>query len=128
MPQTRIDTRRGWLGERRQALLDALQRALVDGLRIPANDRSIVLCEHDEAAFLVPEGSGAGFMVVQITLITGRSLEAKRRLFAAIVEEMKAFGVRARDVRVVLVESAAENWGVAGRPASEIDLGFRIDV
>jgi len=128
MPATQLDTRRGWIGSRRREILAAVQRALVVALRIPDNDRSVVLVEHDADAFLVPEGCGEAFLVISITLIEGRSLEAKRRLYGAMVEEMAAFGVAAADVRVILAESPAENWGVRGRPASEIDLGFEIRV
>ncbi len=128
MPATRIDTREGWIGARRGELLDAVQRALVEGLRIPAEDRNIRLAEHPADGLLVPPDAGAGFTAIEVTLISGRSIDAKRHLYAALVAEFAAFGVEARDVRVILIEPPAENWGVAGRPASEIDLGFRIDV
>ncbi|WP_152046764.1 tautomerase family protein [Aureimonas psammosilenae] len=128
MPATRIDTRRGWIADRRTPLLEAVQRALVAGLRIPPGDRSIVLAEHDADAFRVPEDCGEAFMVVEIALISGRSLDAKRRLYGAMAEEMARFGVAASDLRVILRESPAENWGVRGQPASEIDLGFEVNV
>lgn len=128
MPSTRIDTRRGWIGERRSALLLAVQRALVEGLRIPQGDRDIVLCENEADAFLVPDDAGVGFCVIQITLITGRSIEAKRRLYASLVAELGPFGLAAADIRIILIESDAANWGVRGRPASEIDLGFDLNI
>lgn len=38
-------------------------------------------------------------------------------------------GIPADHVKVLLRESAAENWGVRGGvPASEVDLGFKVDV
>ncbi len=128
MPATRITTRQGWIGTRRRAFLEAVQRALVTGLRIPPDDRCIALVEQDADAFLLPEGAGERFSLIEIVLITGRSLKAKRRLYAAMVEELAPFGLGPDEVRVILTESPAENWGLRGRPASEIDLGFAIDV
>ncbi len=88
----------------------------------------ISLVEQDVDAFLLPEGAGETFSLIEIVLITGRSLEAKRRLYAAMVEELAPFRLGPDEVRVILIESPAENWGLRGRPASEIDLGFAIDV
>ncbi|WP_062015329.1 tautomerase family protein [Aureimonas sp. AU4] len=128
MPATRIETRRGWVGARRAELLQAVQRALVEGIRIPEDDRNIRLVEYEKDCFLVPPDAGEGFLSIEVTLIAGRTLEAKRRLYAALVREMAAFGVEPRDVRVILIEPPAQNWGVSGRPASEVDLGFAIEV
>jgi phenylpyruvate tautomerase PptA (4-oxalocrotonate tautomerase family) len=41
---------------------------------------------------------------------------------------MRAFGAAETDIKIVLVEVAVENWGLGGRPASEIELGFEINV
>lgn len=128
MPATRIDTRRGWIGERKANVLEALQRALQLGLKIPASDRCIVLQEHEPDSFIVPSGVGAGYMVVEIVLFSGRSLEAKRRLYRAITDEMSAFGLAPTDVKTVLVESDRENWGLKGKPGSEVELGFEVEV
>lgn len=128
MPATRITTRKGWVGARKRDLLEAAQRALVTGLRIPPDDRCIALVEQDPEAVLFSDAAGERFVLIEIVLIAGRSLEAKRRLYAAMVEELAPFGLGADDVRIILTESAAENWGLCGVPASEIDLGFAIDV
>jgi hypothetical protein len=56
-------------------------------------------------------------------------LDAKRRLYREIVERFGELGIPARDVTIVLIESAAESWGVqGGRPANEVDLGFTVNV
>ncbi len=128
MPSTRIETPRGWLGERRRDFVEAVQRALVRGILIPEADRSIRLFEVDEDAIITPPHAGPRYTVVEITLFTGRSMEAKRRLYAALVEELAPFGLEARDIRTILVEVDRENWGLRGLPASEIELSFKVDV
>lgn len=77
---------------------------------------------------IVPPGKGESYSVIEIKLFSGRSLDAKRRLYAAIVDELSVFDVPPSDIKVVLIESGPENWGLRGLPASEIDLGFKVEV
>jgi hypothetical protein len=54
---------------------------------------------------------------------------AKRALYQAIVRNLVALDVPAFDVKITLIETPPDNWGLrGGMAASEIDLGFKIDV
>ncbi len=128
MPSTRIETRRGWLGARRRNFIEAVQGALVAGILIPDTDRCVRLVEYDDDAFIVPSHVGPHYSVVEISLFTGRSIEAKRRLYAALVEAVEPFGLAPHDLKVILHEVPRENWGLRGKPGSDIDLGFKVDV
>ncbi len=63
-------------------------------------------------------------------MFKGRSFEAKKQLFQAIVDNLaKNPGIKGDDIIIVLHEPPLENWGIrGGKPASEVDIGFRIDV
>ncbi len=63
-------------------------------------------------------------------MFKGRSIEAKKQLFQAIVDNLaKNPGIEGGDIIIVLHEPPLENWGIrGGKPASEVDIGFRIDV
>lgn len=128
MPSTRVDIIKGWLGNRRADFLEAIQQALIEGIRIPENDRDIRLTEYDPGDVIKPVGSTPRHAVIEISLLTGRSIEAKRRLYSALVTRLAPFGLEPADVKVALIEIDAENWGLRGLPASEIDLGFKVDV
>ncbi|WP_407528265.1 tautomerase family protein [Methylobacterium oryzisoli] len=128
MPSTRIETRAGWLGERRRDLIEAVQAALIDGFLIPERDRCVRLLEFEPGAFIVPPDRGTSYMVVEVTLFSGRSLDAKRRFYRSVVERTGRLGVPASDIKIILLEVPPENWGLSGLPASEIDLGFKVDV
>ena len=65
---------------------------------------------------------------VTIDCFSGRSLDAKRRLYREIVERLEALGIPRESVSILLRESAVENWGAGGRAASDYDLGFEITV
>ena len=128
MPSTRVETTKGWLGDRRAHFLEAIQQALVEGIRIPEHDRDIRLTEHDPANILLPADISPRRTIIEITLFAGRSIEAKRRLYAALASGLAPFGLEPREIKVVLIEVERENWGLRGLPASEIELGFKVDV
>jgi phenylpyruvate tautomerase PptA (4-oxalocrotonate tautomerase family) len=129
MPNVRIEVRRGWVGARRGAVIDAVHAAMVEAIRIPVWDRTLRLVEHDAEDFATPPGRGERYTLVEITLFAGRSPEARRALYRAIVRNLGALGVPALDIKTVLIEVPAENWGVrGGSAASDIDLGFEVKV
>jgi phenylpyruvate tautomerase PptA (4-oxalocrotonate tautomerase family) len=129
VPHTRIETRKGWIGDRRAEVLDAVHSAMVESLKIPPDDRVLRIIEHEPANFPAPPTSSEKFTVIEITMFAGRSLDAKRRLYSAIVRNLEALGVPPNDVNIVLHEPPLENWGIRGGvPASELNLGFQVRV
>lgn len=129
MPDVLIEVRAGWLGRRKPQFLDAIHAALVEAIRIPRDDKVMRLVEHAPDNFVIPAARGDRFTRIEITLFAGRSLDAKRRLYKTIVGNLARFGVPAADVKIVLVEVPAENWGIrGGHAACDIDLGFEVEV
>lgn len=128
MPSTRVSTGT-WAQSRGPEVLEAVQAALVDALKIPPTDRDIVLEIFDGSRRIIRPERSDYFTRIEITLFSGRSFAAKRRLYKALVQNLSALGVPANEVKTVLIEVPAENWGLRGGvPASEIDLGFEIKV
>jgi phenylpyruvate tautomerase PptA (4-oxalocrotonate tautomerase family) len=128
VPNTLIATRPGWITDP-AAVIDAVQSALRQALKIPEWDRTLRLIEHPASHFAVPPGRGQKFTLVEVTMFSGRSMDAKRALYQALVRNLAALGVPPHDIKITLIETPPENWGLrGGLPASEIDLGFKIDV
>lgn len=129
MPISRIEGRRARSPAEVQSLIEALYLAQREALRVPEWDRQIRYVEHKPEHFHVVPGRSDNYLLVEITLFAGRSLEAKRALYREVVERFGRLGIDASDVTIVLHEVAPENWGIrGGKPASEVDLGFRLDV
>jgi phenylpyruvate tautomerase PptA (4-oxalocrotonate tautomerase family) len=128
VPNTLIATRAGWIRDP-SAVIEAVQSALREALKIPEWDRTLRLVEHLPSHFAVPPGRGEKFTLVEVTMFSGRSMAAKRALYQAIVRNLAALGVPPLDIKIALIEAPPENWGIrGGMPASEVELGFRIDV
>ena len=114
MPLVRIALREGKTEEYRRALGDGVHRALVEAMDAPAQDRFQVITEHP-AGGLVYDPAYLGvqrtddFMMVQITLSTGRKLAQKRKLYKRMAELLAENpGVRPQDLMINLVEVAWE--------------------
>jgi len=128
VPNTLIATRTGWISNP-ATIIDAVQYALMEAIKIPDWDRTVRLIEHAPSHFAVPHGRGERYTIVEVTLFTGRSMNAKRALYQIIVRNLGALGVPATDIKITLIECSPENWGIrGGYPASEIELGFAINV
>jgi 4-oxalocrotonate tautomerase len=116
MPLVRISLRAGKPESYRAALGDAVHRAMVETMNVPANDRFQVISEHDGAGLIYDASyldiaRSDDLVVVQITLNAGRTTEMKKALYARIAELLSTSpGVRREDVLVSLVEVVKENW------------------
>ena len=129
MPLVRIEVRRSREPEEKRAVCDAVHAAMKEALLIPEHDRHIRYIEHAPEDFQVPPGKTEDYTLVEITLFQGRSMDAKRNLYQAVVRNLGSLGIAPEDVFIVLIESPTENWGVRGGvPASEVNLGFKIEV
>jgi phenylpyruvate tautomerase PptA (4-oxalocrotonate tautomerase family) len=129
MPLVRIEVLKGRPAGERQHLLDAVHDALVEVFRIPEDDRTQRIVEHDPENFEIPPGASQCYTLIEITAFPGRSAIVKRSLYEAIVRNLATAGVPAQDILVVLHEPLMENWGIrGGKPANEVDLGYRVDV
>ena len=131
MPSTVVEVRRAYSPEQEVAIVEAVHAALVEGFQIPAEDRCVRLVTHEPHRFICSPARTQPdrYTVVTVTAFAGRSLDAKRRLYRAIVERLDVLGIAPDHVKIILVEVPRENWGLrGGKPASEIELGFRVDV
>lgn len=129
MPFAKIEVRRPRPEAEVQALMQAVYEAQREALKVPEDDRQIRYVEHRPEHFAVPPGKTENYTYVEILLFPGRSLEAKRALYQGIVRRFGALGIAPGDVFIVLHEPPLDNWGIRGGvPASEVDLGYTLDV
>lgn len=131
MPHFQVEIARTLVPADEVALLEAVHGALVDAFKIPAKDRTGRLLVHEPHRLATSPTSQQPELatIVVIDAFTGRSLDAKRALFAGIVERLEALGVPRAEVSILLRESPRENWGIrGGQSAADLDLGFTVEV
>ncbi len=129
MPVARIEVRKSRPTEEVAALMEAVYQAQREALKVPEGDRQIRYIEHKPEHFAVPPGKTENYTLVEIVLFPGRTLDAKRHLYKSIVRRFGEMGIEPYDVFIILYEPPLENWGIrGGLPASEVDLGFNLNV
>lgn len=129
MPTVTIEVRRKYTSEEEVAIVDAIHRAMLTGIKTPEWDKTIRLIVHEPHRFTSPPGKSERYTLVTFDMFSGRSIEAKRSLYSAIVQNLSEQGIEPADVLINLREHPPENWGVqGGKPASEVDIGFTINV
>ncbi len=115
MPLVKIEIRTGKPIEYRQSLMESLREAFADALQTPEAALWIRLCERKEENFPVPSGRSGDAVLIEVSLMPGRSVELKGALYRAIVACLaRNAGVRPEDVCIVLYEPPAENWAEHG--------------
>lgn len=117
MPLVRISYANGHEAGLPTALSQAVHRAMVRTFNVPVDDYFQVVTEHARAVGIVsaPEFLGVAhsedLVIVQITCAEGRSVDVKKALYKAIVENIATMTpIRSDDVIINLVETKRENW------------------
>ena len=130
MPLVSIEILAGKSPAYKKALLDGVHAALVHTLKNPGDDRNQRLHELAAENYERRPGRTDKFTLVEITLFAGRSMDAKRSLYKSILENLgRDPKIDGNDIMIVLHEVPLENWGIkGGKPASEVDLGFKINI
>ncbi|MGV0626694.1 tautomerase family protein [Mycolicibacter minnesotensis] len=127
MPTTLIEVRRRYQPAEEVAIIDAVHDALVTAFGVPAQDKNVRLVVHEPHRFAVPQhlAQPERRTLVSIDCFPGRSLEAKRKLYAGIVEKLSALGIPADHVMITVHEVDRDNWGIrGGQAASDVDSGL----
>jgi len=118
MPVVRIDLMKGkpeGFGKQVGAIV---YRAMMETINVPPKDNFQVITEHDRNGLIydpsyldIPRTDG--FIIIQVTLNEGRTLEVKKKFYQAVAEGLnKELGVRKEDVFIGLVEVKKENWSL----------------
>jgi phenylpyruvate tautomerase PptA (4-oxalocrotonate tautomerase family) len=130
MPLVKISLMMGKSQEYKRAVLDGIHSALVEAFSIPDSDRHQQLFELDEDNFEYPSTKSDQFVVIEIIAFQGRSFEAKKKLYSEIIKNLeRSPGIAGDDILIIVQEPPKENWGIrGGKPASEVDIGFKIEV
>lgn len=126
MPFSRITTNFCFANE--SVFIDEFQKIMIDVLHIPEDDRLIFLDQKTNGLYQ-PTGTSGKYMLFEIDMFAGRTIETKKKLYKALFTLANSFGVENTNANVILKDIEKQNWGIqGGQPASEVDLGFNTDI
>ena len=131
MPSVLIEVRQQYSQDQEVAIIDAVHMALRKAFKIVPTDKNVRLLVHEPHRFACPPNKEqpSAYTHISIDAFAGRSIDAKRALYQAIVNNLEPLGIPKDHVKILLREIPKENWGIRGGQAGcDVDLGFKIDV
>jgi len=129
MSQVRIYGHRHQLEEHRTELSNCIHSCLVEAIRLPESKRFQRFLPLDDVDFIHPPDRTNDYIIIEISMFTGRSIETRKRLIRLLFERIEVqVGIAPHDVEITIIESPAENWGIRGRCGDELSLGYDVEV
>jgi hypothetical protein len=90
---------------------------MVDVANVPVHDKFQIVTRHAQDEVIYPAEGYLGIqytpelVVIQVTWVSGRSTEVKKKFFQQIAGEIhEKGGIRKEDVWISLLESGREDW------------------
>jgi phenylpyruvate tautomerase PptA (4-oxalocrotonate tautomerase family) len=115
MPLVRIDLMKKSDSAFAQRVGKVIYESMRSAIGVPEHDNFQVITEHDaqrlifDPIYLGIERT-SGFVMIQISMSEGRTIEQKKLLYKTIAEGLAPLGVRGEDIFINLVEVKKENW------------------
>lgn len=128
MSQVRIYGHREALTGSREAISDEIHSCLMDALGLPESKRFQRFFPMEVEDFIHPADRSERYTIIEISMFSGRSAEAKGRLIALLFERLEGIGIAPQDVEITIFESPAADWGIRGRRADELTLNYDVNV
>ena len=131
MPTILIEVRKDYSEDEGNKIIDAVHSAMVTAFQIPAEDKTVRLLVHPPHRFAVSATKTKPelYTLVSVDAFSGRSIEAKRKLFSETVKNLSELGIPKDHILIVVRDSSKESWGVqGGQSGYDVDLGFKVEV
>ena len=129
MAQIKIYGLRETLAPIRKKLSDVIHQCVVESLKFPQNKRAHRFISLEKEDFFYPEGRTDAYIIIEIAMIEGRTVETKKNLIKMIFREVsEQLQISSTDIEVCILESPAHNWGFRGKTGDEISLDYKINV
>jgi len=117
MPLARIDLSKDAPVERIRVVSEAIYSAMIEIADVPLHDRFQIVTRHAADEIIYPKEGYLGLtytpdiIIIQITWVSGRSTDAKKRFFHRVADEIhEKAQVRKEDVWINLVDTGREDW------------------
>ena len=129
MSQVKIYGLRTNLKDIKQKLSDVIHHCVVESLIYPKDKRAHRFINLEKEDFYCPEGRTDSYMIIEIMMITGRTVETKKKLIKMLFKEISSqLNISTTDIEISIIENPASNWGFRGMTGDEVSLNYKIEV
>ncbi len=115
MPMLNVQILQGHSAAKKTDLLKKLTQSVLDSIGAPLASIRVVLQEIPPEHVIVAGEIGKEMVMITVGLIRGRTEDQKAAVIAAMAEATEqAIGVSKQNIRVILFDRPATDFGVAG--------------
>jgi phenylpyruvate tautomerase PptA (4-oxalocrotonate tautomerase family) len=112
-----------------ERLSSAIHSAVMEALSYPEEKKFHRFIALEEAHFIFPKGRSESYIIIEILMFEGRSVEAKRNLIRLLFQNIESDAqIAPQDVEITIQESPKHNWGIRGFFGDELPLGYKVEV
>lgn len=113
----------------RELLSETIHESAVEALGLPVDKKFHRFFLMEKENMLYPEGRTDAYTIIEISLIEGRTVEAKKLLVRLLFDKIRdKVGIQHQDIEICIQESPASNWGFRGIHGDEAKLSYKINV
>ena len=128
MAQIKIYGLQSALQNRQREISDAIHAAVVESLALPQDKRFHRFFALDRDDFFFPADRSDNYLILEISMFEGRSVETKKQLIRALSDHLNEIGIAPQDVEITLFETPRAHWGIRGQCGDELGLGYKVEV
>jgi hypothetical protein len=118
MPLVQVDMSRAMFDKFAKAMSEELQKACIEELGAPPNDRFQVFRPRGDGELVFdPTYNNVdrqNLVLIQILMVHKYSVDIKRKFYRNVVLRLEALGIRREDILIGVTENGFEDW-YAGR-------------
>jgi len=113
----------------RERLSAVIHECVMEALQFPADKRAHRFFLMEKEDMLYPAGRTDAYTIIEITMIEGRTVEAKKKLIRLLFDNIRdKVDIQHQDIEICIQESPACNWGFRGMHGDEVQLNYKINV
>ena len=121
MPQTKIYGVSEYLNPIKSQLSIVIHSCFVDVLQYPSEKRFHRFFPMDKSNFIFPSDKSQSYLIIEISMFEGRSVEAKKNLIRLLLKRIsERFRISHNDIEITIFETPKHNWGVRGVTGDEL--------
>lgn len=113
----------------RERLSGVIHECVMEALQFPADKRAHRFFLMEKEDMLYPAGRTDAYTIIEITMMEGRTVEAKKKLIRLLFDSIRdRVNIQHQDIEICIQESPAHNWGFRGMHGDEVKLNYKINV
>lgn len=129
MAQIKIYGSKHFLSATKPMISTAIHDAVMTALAYPPEKKFHRFIALEEGCFIYPADRSERYVIIEIAMFEGRSVDAKKELIRCLYRNLEAaVGIAPQDVEITITETPRCNWGIRGLPGDELALNYKVNV